>query len=89
MFFSQRKRSVDGTHHHVSSRHLPRYPAEFDCRFSSRKLTDSARLRDLMSRTEGRRISYWPPDSRGFRTSRPDWSETPEGHLSLLRELGY
>ena len=59
-FFSQLKRSVDGTHHHVSGKHLPRYLAEFDYRFSTRKLSDSARLRDLMSRTEGRRISYRP-----------------------------
>jgi hypothetical protein len=67
-FFSQLKRSVDGTHHHhhhhhhVSSKHLPRYLAEFGYRFSTRKLTDLARLRDLMSRTEGRCISYWPLD---------------------------
>lgn len=61
-FFSQLKRSVDGTHHHVSSKHLPRYLAELDYRFSTRKLTDSARLRDLMSRTEGRRISQRPLD---------------------------
>jgi ISXO2-like transposase domain len=61
-FLSQLKRSVDGTHHHVSSKHLPRYLAEFGYRFSTRKLTDLARLRDLMSRTEGRCISYWPLD---------------------------
>jgi len=61
-FFSQLKRSVDGTHHHVSSKHLPRYLSEFDYRFSTRKLSDSARLRDLMGRTEGRRLSYRPVD---------------------------
>lgn len=29
-YFSQLKRSIDGTHHHVSRTHLPRYLAEFD-----------------------------------------------------------
>lgn len=31
-YFSQLKRSIDGTHHHVSERHLDRYLAEFDYR---------------------------------------------------------
>lgn len=35
-FFSQLKRSLDGTHHHVSVEHLPRYLAEFDYRHSTR-----------------------------------------------------
>ena len=30
--FSQLKRSTDGTHHHVSDKHLNRYLAEFDYR---------------------------------------------------------
>jgi transposase-like protein len=59
-FFSQLKRSVDGTHHHVSAKHLPRYLAEFDYRFSTRKLSDSARMSDLMGRTAGRRLTYRP-----------------------------
>lgn len=36
-FFSQLKRSVDGTHYHVSVEHLPRYLAEFDFRYSTRR----------------------------------------------------
>ena len=59
-FFSQLKRSVDGTHHHVSAKHLPRYLAEFDYRFSTRKLSDSARMSDFMGRTGGRRLTYRP-----------------------------
>lgn len=31
-FFSQLKRSIDGTHHHVTRGHLPRYLGEFDFR---------------------------------------------------------
>src|SRR5690606_10996046 len=33
-YFSQLKRSIDGTHHRVSETHLPRYLAEFDYRYS-------------------------------------------------------
>jgi hypothetical protein len=31
-YFSQLKRSLDGTHHHVTREHLHRYLAEFDHR---------------------------------------------------------
>ena len=61
-FFSQLKRSIDGTHHHVSKVHLPRYLAEFDFRFSTRKLSDTARMRLTVQRTAGRRLMY--SDSR-------------------------
>ena len=57
-FFSQLKRSIDGTHHHVSVEHLPRYLAEFDFRYSTRKLTDTARMSRLMGQTGGRRLTY-------------------------------
>ena len=58
-FFSQLKRSVDGTHHHVSVEHLHRYLAEFDYRYSTRRMSDSARMEMLMGST-GRRLSYRP-----------------------------
>lgn len=57
-FFSQLKRSVDGTHHRVSVEHLPRYLAEFDYRFTTRKMSDTARMHALMGRVGGRRLSY-------------------------------
>jgi transposase-like protein len=59
-YFSQLKRSLDGTHHHVSREHLPRYLAEFDFRYSTRELSDSDRMRKLIGRTGGRRLSYKP-----------------------------
>ena len=37
-----------------------RYLAELDYCFSTRKLSDSARMNDLRSRTAGRRLSYLP-----------------------------
>ncbi len=56
-FFSQLKRSLDGTFHHVSVEHLPRYLAEFDYRFTTRKMSDSQRVDRLMGRV-GRRLTY-------------------------------
>jgi len=58
-YFSQLKRSVDGTHHHVSREHLARYLAEFDFRFSTCKKTDTDRMRKLLRRqVAGRRLTY-------------------------------
>jgi hypothetical protein len=59
-YFGQLKRSIDGTFHHVSHEHLHRYLAEFDFRYSTRKLTDIQRIARLMGQTAGRRLSYRP-----------------------------
>lgn len=57
-YFSQLKRSLDGTHHHVSREHLPRYLAEFDYRYSTRKMSDTERTADLFGRVAGKRLTY-------------------------------
>lgn len=57
-FFSQLKRSIDGTYHHVSVEHLNRYLAEFDYRFTTLDKSDGERMADLVGRSEGRRITY-------------------------------
>jgi hypothetical protein len=59
-YFSQLKRSIDGTHHHVSAKHLNRYLAEFDFRYSTRKVSDTERTRRLLSQVGGRRLTYRP-----------------------------
>jgi len=59
-YFSQLKRSIDGTHHHVSVQHLPRYLTEFDFRYSTRKMRDSERVQAMVDRSAGRRLSYRP-----------------------------
>jgi transposase-like protein len=59
-FFSQLKRSIDGTHHAVSEEHLPRYLAEFDFRYSTRKLDDSDRAMRIIDQSAGRRLTYHP-----------------------------
>jgi transposase-like protein len=57
-YFSQLKRSIDGTHHRVSVEHLNRYLAEFDFRYSTRTISDSRRMERLMGQTGGRRLTY-------------------------------
>jgi transposase-like protein len=59
-YFSQLKRSLDGTHHHVSTEHLPRYLAEFDHRAGTHYVDDSQRMRRLLAQTSGRRLTYKP-----------------------------
>jgi len=63
-FFSQLKRSIDGTHHKVSSVHLRRYLAEFDFRHTTRTVNDSTRMGMLMGQTGDRRLSYRPLTGR-------------------------
>jgi transposase-like protein len=60
-FFSQLKRSIDGTHHHVSVDHLHRYVTEFAFRYSFRKESDTERMARLVGLTGRRRLMYSPP----------------------------
>lgn len=59
-YFSRLKRSLNGTYHHCSIEHLHRYLAEFDYRYSTRKMTDTARMHRLISQAAGRRLTYRP-----------------------------
>lgn len=60
-FSSQLKRSIDGTHHHVSVDHLHRYLAEFSFRYSLRKESDYERMARLVRRVGGKRLMYLEP----------------------------
>jgi transposase-like protein len=60
-YFSQLKRSIDGTHHHVSREHLDRYLAEFDFRYTTCKDSDTERMGALVDRVAGRRLMYRQP----------------------------
>lgn len=57
-FFSQLKRSLDGTHHNVSRKHLNRYLGEFDYRYSTRKMTDTERMAKMVGQVDGVRLTY-------------------------------
>lgn len=60
-FFSQLKRSIDGTHHHVSVEHLNRYLAEFGFRHSTRKVSDTERMAMVGQHVGGKRLTYRKP----------------------------
>ena len=59
-FFSQLKRSLDGTHHAVSVEHLDRYLTQFSFMYSYCRETDSQRMRRIVGNVEGRRLPYKP-----------------------------
>jgi hypothetical protein len=63
-YFSQLKRSIDGTHHRVSVEHLPRYLAQFDFMYSFCRETDSQRMRRLVGNVDGRRLPFHPLTAR-------------------------
>lgn len=60
-YFSQLKRSIDGTHHHVSEQHLDRYLSEFDFRYNTRKMQDGERTMLTIRKAEGKRLRYRDP----------------------------
>ncbi len=55
--FSQLKRSLNGTHHHVTKKHLDRYVGEFDFRYSTCDLTDADRMDVLLGQLDSQ-LSY-------------------------------
>ncbi len=60
-YFSQLKRSIDGTHHSVSEKHLPSYLGEFDYRYNTRKMKDGERTEKAIQQTAGKRLRYKEP----------------------------
>lgn len=57
-FFSQFKRSLDATHHHVSPKHLRRFAAEFDSRYNTRKVEEGERTVRAVQKSAGKRLMY-------------------------------
>lgn len=74
-YFSQLKRSIDGTHHHVSPEHLGRYLGEFDFRYSTHGMTDTDRLNHLMGRVGGSSVDV--SARRGLRERRASVPGSP------------
>lgn len=52
--FSMFKRTVYGTYHKISVKHLDRYCQETSYRYNTRKTKDADRFMDVMNKTEGR-----------------------------------
>jgi len=60
-YFSILKRGIDGTYHHISEAHLPRYLAEFDFRYNNRigvGIDDAERTRRALAGVVGKRLTY-------------------------------
>lgn len=57
-YFSQLKRSLSGTYHHVSEKHLDSYLSEFDYRYNTRKANDGDRTNEAIQKTRGKRLTY-------------------------------
>lgn len=91
-YSSQLMRCLDGTHHHVSTEHLPRYLSEFDFHASTHFINDSQRMRRLM----GQPVAADSATSRSpARTSdllwtspRAEWREGRAVPSPGLAELG-
>lgn len=75
-FFSILKRGIIGTFHHVSAKHLSRYCAEFDFRYTNREtkvkvdgkwvkagLSDTERADALLIGAKGKRLTYQQPQN--------------------------
>ena len=62
------KRGINGVYHHVSSKHLDRYAAEFEGRHNNRPLDTADQMAGLAERSVGRHLSYedliGPEDTR-------------------------
>ncbi|MEQ8741237.1 MAG: IS1595 family transposase [Rhodospirillales bacterium] len=57
-YFSIFKRGMKGVYQHCAKRHLHRYLAEFDYRYSERTIDDAERFNVLFGGVVGRRLTY-------------------------------
>jgi hypothetical protein len=61
-YFAILKRGVYGSFHSISEAHMHRCLAEFDFRYSTRKITDVERAEPLIAGAQGKRLMYRNPD---------------------------
>ena len=52
------KRGIDGTYHHISVKHLPRYSNEFEGRHNRRPLDTAEQMGALARSADGKRLRY-------------------------------
>ena len=65
-FFGNAKRSIDGTHHHISRRRTNLYLAEIDHKYNTREMTDGERTVKGIQRMEGKRLMLRLPKKTGM-----------------------
>ncbi|MGH6847788.1 MAG: IS1595 family transposase [Methylocella sp.] len=63
-FFGNTKRSLDGTHHQVSGKHLPLYLAELDYKYNTRDVTDGSRTASGIQKITGKRLMLRRPSTK-------------------------
>ena len=56
-FFGNSKRSLDGTHHQISSKHTGLYFAELDYKYNTRQVSDGERTVKGIRKMEGKRLT--------------------------------
>jgi hypothetical protein len=60
------QRQINGTHHHTSKKHPPRYLEEFDYKYNTRGASDTERTETAIGNIEGKRLNlYKPAGGRG------------------------
>ena len=60
-YHSLLKRSIFGTHHHISAKHLPRYLREREFHWNRRKASAAERTVDAIRGAKGKRLMYRNP----------------------------
>ncbi len=68
-YHSLLKRSIIGTHHHMSAKHLPRYLREREFHWNRRKATDGERTVDAIRGAKGKRLTYYKPLTNSRRSA--------------------
>lgn len=63
-FFGNRKRSLDGTHHHISKKHTGLYFAELDYKYNTRATSDGARTAAGIQGIAGKRLMLRSPKAK-------------------------
>ncbi len=56
------KRQINGSHHHVSKRHLPKYLEEHDYKYNARDKSDGARTVAAIKNMEEKRLTLFKPE---------------------------
>jgi hypothetical protein len=52
---------MKGVYQHCSEKHMHRYLAEFDFRYSERKVEDAERMMQALAGIKGKRLTYHQP----------------------------
>lgn len=63
--FANLKRQIQGTHHHTSEKHLPRYLDEYDFKYNTREQSDGERAETAIRRMEGKRLTLYESSHGG------------------------